>query len=1160
MKKALSLILTVVMLFSTFSCLTFTVSAVGDVQSISFESNEPLKLIENVDGFEYERDYVYFLYEFGACAGNGVLIVEYADGTEKEYVYDSADVSSVYQSGTDIIYSCHDVFVNPNDTDDSIYVEITSVQTENNGWGLGTNYFTLSYEGQEIQVPVTIVENPLSSVSFILAEPITLFEGKDGYDYGTYYEYELSKRDLCQEGNIFRISYSDGTNIDYIYDVLYEDEGFFDAEGNCLDIWGNWFLYSDQSEENQWTAGEHYFTLYDHSYNASTKIPVTIEETPVKSISYTPVEPIELIEKYDGESWVEYFNYRFPTKIGDILTVNYTDGTSEDYVFTGNVSESEFISSEGNVISQYDVYDYSNQSDENQWTVGNSYEFIISYMGRETSVPVTIVETPIKSISYTLREPFEFMEEVDGVWREKIEGYDETGEPVRFQFFAYDLYWWTVVDGLESITINYKDGISKTYYAAAGVGEDWFEAEDGEKLNYDNCDYEADRENWKVGSDNYFIFSYLGAEVKIPVTIVENPVASISYTPANPVELIKYADGYWSGYWLWNEEDFTEEYVEWFRYETRNIYKDGDIITVTYKDGTVTEYECWTDDGSSGWSGEPSSGFVDKDGNALPRGNDFSVTNFYDSQTYENQWSVGNEYELTFSYFGRQTTVPVKIVESPVESITFTPAQPIELVQGVDGYVDDMRDYFSYYCRYEQVGNTITLNYQDGTSKDFVYKATEYSFWWVSDNGEELNWKYLYARSDQYKNNWTEPGEYNFELYYMGAKTEVPVTLIENPVESISVELVKPIVFNWSPDVADNPDGTFYYVSNEILLEEGNKIILHYNDGSTKEYTWSSEAYAIYQEGWCDSDNNLLQQRVWVTDDQYENPWEIGDDNYIYVECMNKTTTVPVTLVACEHNWTSEHCYRQEPTCTEDGYQSEVCINCGSCREIAIPAIGHNYSTEWTIDKKATVNATGSKHKECTKCGEILETATIKQLKCSKPKLKTISNTTSGVKITWGKVSGADKYYVYRKTGSNGKYSKIATVKGNSKVTYTDKKAKSGKKYYYYVKAVNEAGSSDASKSKSILYLADTTLSTPKSTKNGVTLKWKKVTGAEGYVVYRKTGSGKYEKIATVKGNSKVTYTDKKAKKGKTYTYKIKAYKSKTTSAYSNAKKIKDKY
>ena len=154
-------------------------------------------------------------------------------------------------------------------------------------------------------------------------------------------------------------------------------------------------------------------------------------------------------------------------------------------------------------------------------------------------------------------------------------------------------------------------------------------------------------------------------------------------------------------------------------------------------------------------------------------------------------------------------------------------------------------------------------------------------------------------------------------------------------------------------------------------------------------------------------------------------------------------------------------------------------------------------------------------------------------------------------------VSGADTYEVYRKTSSKGKYSKIGTT---SKTSFTDKKAKSGKKYYYAVKSVNEAGKSDYSKSLSKLYLADPTLKTPKSAKKGITLTWSKVTGAEGYVIYCKTGSGSYKKLTTVKGGKKVTYTHTKAKKGKTYTYKVKAYKSKTYSAYSNAKKIKDKY
>ena len=50
-------------------------------------------------------------------------------------------------------------------------------------------------------------------------------------------------------------------------------------------------------------------------------------------------------------------------------------------------------------------------------------------------------------------------------------------------------------------------------------------------------------------------------------------------------------------------------------------------------------------------------------------------------------------------------------------------------------------------------------------------------------------------------------------------------------------------------------------------------------------------------------------------------------------------------------------------------------------------------------------------------------------------------------------------------------------------------------------------------------------------------------------------------KLTTVKGNTKVSYVDKSAKKGTTYTYTVKAYSGSYTSAY-NTKglKIKDKY
>ncbi len=179
------------------------------------------------------------------------------------------------------------------------------------------------------------------------------------------------------------------------------------------------------------------------------------------------------------------------------------------------------------------------------------------------------------------------------------------------------------------------------------------------------------------------------------------------------------------------------------------------------------------------------------------------------------------------------------------------------------------------------------------------------------------------------------------------------------------------------------------------------------------------------------------------------------------------------------------------------------------------------------------------------------------------PTIKSVKNDVEGPQITWSKASGASKYYVYRKTSKSGKWSYIGSTK---KTSFIDENAKNGKKYYYAVKAVDGESASYHSTShfnsycKSITFISAPKPSSVKSSKSGITFKWNKVSGVSGYYVYRKTGSGSYKKIATVKGYKKVSYLDKTAKKGKTYTYMVKAYYGSTTSDYRKTLKIKDKY
>ena len=175
------------------------------------------------------------------------------------------------------------------------------------------------------------------------------------------------------------------------------------------------------------------------------------------------------------------------------------------------------------------------------------------------------------------------------------------------------------------------------------------------------------------------------------------------------------------------------------------------------------------------------------------------------------------------------------------------------------------------------------------------------------------------------------------------------------------------------------------------------------------------------------------------------------------------------------------------------------------------------------------------------------------------PSVKTFKNVTTGVYLKWGSVSDATSYRIYRKT-ENGDW-KLLKKFDKETFTYTDKTVKSGVKYSYKVKAVVSSTLSDGY-TKTIEYLKKPVISSAKSTKSGITVNYSKTIGADKYYIYRRLkGEEDWTKIATVKGASKVTYTDKTAKKGKTYYYTVRAYSGSYKSAYdTKGYKIKDKY
>lgn len=92
--------------------------------------------------------------------------------------------------------------------------------------------------------------------------------------------------------------------------------------------------------------------------------------------------------------------------------------------------------------------------------------------------------------------------------------------------------------------------------------------------------------------------------------------------------------------------------------------------------------------------------------------------------------------------------------------------------------------------------------------------------------------------------------------------------------------------------------------------------------------------------------------------------------------------------------------------------------------------------------------------------------------------------------------------------------------------------------------------------------LPDPVLKSLENQDGSVKVKWNKISGAEGYQLYRKTSSGSWKRIADLKGEDTLTYVDAGVAKGKSYGYRMRAYAASGAdiSGYSEKKSIRYLY
>ena len=230
-----------------------------------------------------------------------------------------------------------------------------------------------------------------------------------------------------------------------------------------------------------------------------------------------------------------------------------------------------------------------------------------------------------------------------------------------------------------------------------------------------------------------------------------------------------------------------------------------------------------------------------------------------------------------------------------------------------------------------------------------------------------------------------------------------------------------------------------------------------------------------------------------------------GVMTYTCTVCSEKRTEA---IAATGHHYTATVI---APTCTAKGYTNHTCACGSSYADNYVAALGHSY-----------------KNGVCTRCNAKDPNYV------AAPVIK-ITTSSGKPKISWSKVDGATKYYVYRSTdGKN--YSLLITTE---KTSVTNTKATIGTTYYYKVRAVRADGvKSGYSNVKSIKCVpAAPTVSISRSS-GKAKLSWNAVSGATKYWIYRST-DGKNYKYYTY--TTKLSYTDSKSASGTKYYYKVKA-------------------
>lgn len=592
-----------------------------------------------------------------------------------------------------------------------------------------------------------------------------------------------------------------------------------------------------------WQSGETYestITLGDKSALLKLKV----DENVIASVTANNNETIELVKDENGDYRTEtnsegteeqVWYYSLYGNKDAIFTVTLQDGTA----FSGTREEINRQIDKSTQLSSYGIwFDYS-AGDTSVWKPGQEYTVWYGMNGVGVERTVTISDAPsFKSITPNFTDPIELLEGVDGY---RIVGNDT---------FYYD---WTYGEPEPTFTVTLtEDGVRRygveTYEGAYGKIQERFAGVYTETTNGKTMD------EWPARDEPYSFDVKLGTvSCPVEVKVVENVVKTIKAVVDGPIEV-----QYGTDVHFWIDENGKERWEYYYHIPSGKVNYS---LTINGEETVYTTDELYD-------LFEDLPGMYD-----------------VDHQMADGRWEIGSEHNVQMYFRGVIFEVPVKVVEPAhtVEKLTYIGGS-MTMASGVH---DQNSKRFSLHDVYNDFKVIVTY---DGDQRKLMSENEMYEFFGV--------WPDFI--SNQTDDPWRVGQENcNFYVQLCGQLLKIPVTVIENPV--VSLTPVDTITLS-DNNRYEMRAGYYHYdvscLEGEFkltLTEDGAAI---YNNGET-EFTGTLDQVCKLlncnlDEGRIDSDQSA--SNVWSASD--------GKEHTVTIR-LGGEFEVPVTLVGISYYFES---------------------------------------------------------------------------------------------------------------------------------------------------------------------------------------------------------------------------------------------------------------